>query len=937
MSARLCLASCFLPLNADNCQWWHRLREDLSRQGLDLVLISATPPQDPSLPVITVPLWLHGFGQAYKVPTSPITLEQPLAQALASRDRSWSKQENRDLAEFYSGLAVCQHVLRTLLKELQPAAVMVWGSSLPQSVVLQHLAIQHGIPCWVLERGLLPRTLMVEMAGNGGCTELNWSFSALQGQRFANTTHRFTAAQQALRNADASIDSRTEGSTPESVRRKLNPDGRRIIAALLQHDLASGLIPTSYLGSKIHAPGIGSSTDLIRELARILAQEPDCRLIVKPHPMDTTDYTRWDNGRIRIARDVQVGALMEAADVVVCMTSTTQFEAVLREKPVVLLARSALSGKGIAYETKSSADLLPAVRLALLRDRFEDRMSRGRRFLDFVLSQFLIHLDSNASQGPSLQDLARFLADNALPIEPNVSLSDRLLAARDLFTLWEGGDLKAIESAENACEQEQHSTGETEDAPATARILPGVYPLELYRVRNRSAFEEIWTERYAGAIAGQQSQLTSRSEPFSLPGYCVVCGGETRLTTDFLFSRPDSAGRLAPAWRERQICECGLNCRQRSCFHILVDALGLPRDADIYCTEQNGALFRQIRRAFPRSVGSEFLGDQIPLGGLTPEGIRNEDITRLTFRDSSLDCIFSLDVLEHVPQYQAALSEFARCLKPGGRLLLTVPFDFAKDATVVRASVRTDGTIEHHLPPVHRGESDQPQDTLCFHEFGWDLLDAMREAGFNDVAAHIFTAPAYGYIGLQYVLLGTRRLGPRAHSTPRRANTSAAPARLKASALPSAEDGLTHLRQAVQLLNDGQWHSAAIAARAAHRLLPDSIEALQILAEILQRQHAWEDAGAVLVILTRKLPDDLAAWKARVDCARKAGHQVLTELVVEEAVERHPEWAPVLKDSAPRPTTPPPTPTVSLPSSGTDEEASTDLLAVGVEGRGHDH
>lgn len=935
MSARLCLASCFLPLNAENCQWWHRLREDLGRQGLDLVLISATPPQDPSLPVITVPLWLHGYGQAYKVPASPVTLEPPLAQALASRDRSWSKQENCDLAEFHSGLAVCQHVLRTLIKELQPAVVLAWGSSLPQSVVLQQLACQHGIPCWILERGLLPRTLMVEMTGNGGCTELNWSFTAQQAHRFANATHRFDAAREAIRKADAKADPRAEGATPAAIRRKLNPDGRRIIAALLQHDLASGLIPSSYLGSKIHAPGIGSSTDLIRELARILAQEPDCRLIVKPHPMDPTDYSRWDNGRIRIARDVQLGALMEAADVVVCMTSTTQFEAVLREKPVVLLARSALSGKGIAYETRSPADLLPAVRLALLRDRFEDRMARGRRFLDFVLGQFLIHLDSNDYQGPTLQDLARFLVDNALPIEPNLSLPDRLLAIRDLFSLWEGGDLKAIESAENACEQDQQPAPENEDAPATARILPGVYPLELYRVRTRSAFEEIWTERYAGAIAGQQSQLPSRSEPFSLPGYCVVCGGETQLTTDFMFSRPDPAGRLTPAWRERQICQCGLNCRQRSCFHILVDALGLPRDADIYCTEQTTVLFRHIRRAFPRSVGSEYLADRIPLGAISPDGIRNEDITRLTFRDGAFDCIFSLDVLEHVPDYQAGLSEFARCLKPGGKLLLTAPFHFGKDTTVIRASVKPDGTLEHHLPPVYHGDPINPQGALCFNDFGWDLLDAMREAGFNDVAAHIFTASAYGYIGLQYVLLGTRRPSPRSEKTRRR--TQAGSAMPASKPVPSADNGLTHLRQAAQLLNDGQLHSAAIAARAAHRLLPESVEALQLLADILQRQNAWEEAGAVLVHLTRKLPDDLAAWKARVDCARKAGHHVLTELVVEEAVERHPEWAAALQDPASRatPATPAPAHVHALPGSGTEEDSSAHLVAV--EGRGHEH
>ena len=85
---------------------------------------------------------------------------------------------------------------------------------------------------------------------------------------------------------------------------------------------------------------------------------------------------------------------------------------------------------------------------------------------------------------------------------------------------------------------------------------------------------------------------------------------------------------------------------------------------------------------------------KIPFGSIDAEtGFRNESVTQLTFQDSSLDFILSFDVFEHVPDYCAALQETYRCLKPGGTLLFTVPFNMAAAATQVRAKINADGTI----------------------------------------------------------------------------------------------------------------------------------------------------------------------------------------------------------------------------------------------------
>lgn len=50
--------------------------------------------------------------------------------------------------------------------------------------------------------------------------------------------------------------------------------------------------------------------------------------------------------------------------------------------------------------------------------------------------------------------------------------------------------------------------------------------------------------------------------------------------------------------------------------------------------------------------------------------------TALPFPDASFDVVLFSEVLEHVDEPARAVSEIARVLKPGGRLLLTVPFNF---------------------------------------------------------------------------------------------------------------------------------------------------------------------------------------------------------------------------------------------------------------------
>jgi len=252
---------------------------------------------------------------------------------------------------------------------------------------------------------------------------------------------------------------------------------------------------------------------------------------------------------------------------------------------------------------------------------------------------------------------------------------------------------------------------------------------------NRDGFRSRadWNAVAADRLRREAEAIASiaRAEPYK--GRCGLCGRETA------FDIPSGEA----SWREGLSCRrCRCNARQRAAGGLLLDALTQPAQARVYATEQASAFYLALRRRVARLHGSEFataLGHRSRLSfwlmrhGVV-EWVRNEDATALRWPDAAMDGIASLDVLEHVPDCRAALREFARVLRPGGTLALTVPFYENQTESATIARIDAQGRIEHLAEPEFHGDPVRGG-VPCFHHFGWALLDDMRAAGFADARA----------------------------------------------------------------------------------------------------------------------------------------------------------------------------------------------------------
>jgi len=279
-------------------------------------------------------------------------------------------------------------------------------------------------------------------------------------------------------------------------------------------------------------------------------------------------------------------------------------------------------------------------------------------------------------------------------------------------------------------------------------------PAFTHEIRSFEEFQKFLTnnrDELAAQRHYEQTLFSGRPE-FTVQGYCSGCDKITPLKVDLNWGN----GRT-PNWRERLECACGLNNRIRASLHFLSRLLNDPATARLYATEQVTALFLQLKKRFPQSIGSEFLRDGTLCGAVNAVGLRHEDVTALTFAGGSFDVVLSFDVLEHVPDYRAALREMARVLRPGGTLLASFPFDTSKALTEVRASIGSDGTITHHLPPEYHGDPVDNAGCLCYQVFGWSILDDLRAAGFVDARTVVYWSADCGHLGPnQLQILATR-------------------------------------------------------------------------------------------------------------------------------------------------------------------------------------
>ncbi|HSI62592.1 MAG TPA: class I SAM-dependent methyltransferase, partial [Candidatus Saccharimonadia bacterium] len=281
----------------------------------------------------------------------------------------------------------------------------------------------------------------------------------------------------------------------------------------------------------------------------------------------------------------------------------------------------------------------------------------------------------------------------------------------------EGAKLASLKVQRDKAAQQRDNARE-KNAGLQSRIS-FLEPLAMAGWKKFACYEDYWADQrlHAPEYLAQRAYETAlwgTREQFLTTGRCGVCKTDAVFEVDSQW-----ANQHGPAWREKMLCRtCGLNTRLRAALQFLLTVAPPDTKPLVYATEQVTAFYRQLQKAYPNAIGSEFLSDGTPKGEVSPQGIRHEDVTALSFKDESLDAIATFEVIEHAPDHGSAVKEFGRVLKPGGLFWASFPFDLAAKKTQVRATVDASGIITHHLPPEYHGDPLNADGCLCYQIFG---------------------------------------------------------------------------------------------------------------------------------------------------------------------------------------------------------------------------
>ena len=337
-------------------------------------------------------------------PSSPgsRTLKQELYEAISSNpevrnavalESGFLNIREEEAAErlFSSAAAII-----ALLEDERPCLVLIWHQFNGTSMLLTRFCRSRRIPFLYVHLGPVPGVIVFEPDG-----QMAESWIVRENRRFM----RLPLSQDDLNRSAAYLEwvrehflDRKRQPEPGTLEHALGgraDTDRPVIFYAGQNDYRTGMTPRCLPKATWHSPFYGNTQEALQHLARIAAKEK-WTVLFKPHP--NLKYSGLvpslpDAETVVAAPGANLFECILHSDVTVTILSTSAYQALIHQRPVVLLGRMPLTGKRCTYEVPAKFLAAHTIRKSLRKGFTSRQELLWQRHLAQVLKYYVFAFD----------------------------------------------------------------------------------------------------------------------------------------------------------------------------------------------------------------------------------------------------------------------------------------------------------------------------------------------------------------------------------------------------------------------------------------------------------------------------------------------------------------------------------------------------------------
>ena len=280
-------------------------------------------------------------------------------------------------------------LLREIIWIIHPSEICVWGGWGYESYILGDIARDNSIKMGYMEHGWIGGTFQIDpcgIIGQGECAvhpdRIRKVFITEEDIENAKKVKEYILRKK--------LDSGAYRTTVQDEMELVRIDKSRktvLLVGMNEKDNAANK-ETGYWNKYISYV-YSSMKDMVDHLVSI-CRKNNFNLVFKPHPYDhTLNMCEYSLNDIIYIEDASMDRLINESDVVVSISSASEYKVLMYDKPLVQVGLTSLSGKGCSYEAKTKEHVEKMLSLALENGMTSEQKENFLAFVARLLKRYL--------------------------------------------------------------------------------------------------------------------------------------------------------------------------------------------------------------------------------------------------------------------------------------------------------------------------------------------------------------------------------------------------------------------------------------------------------------------------------------------------------------------------------------------------------------------